>query len=171
MPAIDFDALPDDARVWVFGSEHAMPPSAVDTLLREVDAFLAGWSAHGAPLWCARSWRDGRFLAIGVDQSSAGASGCSIDGMFRVLQLLRPSIGANLLPGNRVYWRDQVGNVHSGQRAEFVGRAARGDVTGDTKVFDTAITTAAEWRSRFERPARESWHSKLIGQAATDRRP
>lgn len=165
MPAIDFEALPDDARLWVFGAEHELTPAAVDALLREVDAFLMNWSAHGAPLWCAREWRDGRFLAIGVDQSSAGASGCSIDGMFRVLQLLRPSIGANLLPGNRVYWRDHSGRVQSAQRSEFLRLAEFGEITGNTLVFDTAITTAADWRARFERPARETWHGRLIEKA------
>ena len=45
-----------------------------------VDAFLDQWNAHGSALTCAREWRDDRFLAIGVDQSTAGASGCSASG-------------------------------------------------------------------------------------------
>jgi hypothetical protein len=165
MPSVEFDTLPDDARLWVFAAERALSPRVADALLREVDAFLTDWSAHGAPLRCAREWRHDQFLAIGVDQSTAGASGCSIDGLFRVLQLLRRSIGANLLPGNRVYWRDDAGSIRGGQRSEFTALAARGEVSGDTTVFDTSIAAAADWRSRFERPARETWHARLIAAA------
>jgi hypothetical protein len=36
------------------------------------------------------------------------------------------------------------------------------DVDGDTPVFDTTITTVGELRTRFERPARDSWHADLL---------
>jgi hypothetical protein len=88
MPRVSFEELPDDARVWVFGAASEVTPPASERLLDAVDDFLAHWNAHGSPLVCAREWRDDHFLAIGVDQSTAGASGCSIDGLFRTLQRL-----------------------------------------------------------------------------------
>ena len=80
MPRVVFESLPDDARVWVFGAANALDDRARERLLSAVDEYLDQWHAHGAALVCARDWRDDRFLAIGVDQSTAGASGCSIDG-------------------------------------------------------------------------------------------
>src|SRR5438477_6677729 len=77
MPRVSFDGLPDSARVWVFGSDDPVSANSADRLLGDVDAFLDRWNAHGFPLTCARDWRDDHFLAIGVDQSTAGASGCS----------------------------------------------------------------------------------------------
>jgi hypothetical protein len=162
MPIVAFDSLPPAARVWVFAADQPLAPVAASTLQREVDEFLTQWNAHGAPLTCAQAWRDGRFLAIGVDQSTAGASGCSIDGLFRVLQRLQPALGANLLPGPRVYWRNATGEITSGTRAEFTKLAQSGGVTKLTKVFDTAVTTADDWRRRFELPATETWHAALI---------
>jgi len=67
MPIVPFASLPDSARVWVFASDQPLTGAAADTLLAAVDGFLAAWRAHGLPLRCARDWRDGRFLAIGVD--------------------------------------------------------------------------------------------------------
>lgn len=163
MPVVAFDSLPADARVWVFAADAALGHGAETTLLSEVDAFLAQWNAHGHPLTCARAWRDGRFLAIGADQTTAGASGCSIDGMFRVLKQLQPVLGASLLPGPRVYWRDAAGDIKTATRPEFARLAAGGSVSEVTPVFDTSVTTAADWRGRFERRAGESWHGELLG--------
>src|SRR6185295_11290079 len=142
MPTVAFESLPREARVWVFAADAALSAGAEAALLREVDAFLAQWNAHGNPLTCARAWRDGRFLAIGVDQSTAGASGCSVDGLFRVLQRLQPELGASLLPGPRVYWRSADGAIASNVRPEFTRLASSGAVSAATPVFDTSLTTA-----------------------------
>ncbi|MDQ3673342.1 MAG: ABC transporter ATPase, partial [Gemmatimonadota bacterium] len=83
MPIVEFEDLPDSSRVWVFGSDRRLEEEEAVMLLEEVDRFLAGWKAHGAPLTVGRNWRHDRFLAVAVDQSTAGASGCSIDGLFR----------------------------------------------------------------------------------------
>lgn len=162
MPLVPFDALPDDARVWVFAADRPLGPDAAQRLLGEVDSYLARWNAHGQPLTCARAWRDDQFLAVAVDQRDAHASGCSIDGMFRVIKGLEPVLGAALVGGGRVLWRGRDGAVQVGSRDEFSDLAARGDVSPDTHVFDPTVATAADWRTRFERPASESWHAALM---------
>ena len=157
MPIVEFDALPPDARVWVFSADSALSEPSVHMLISEIDSFLESWKAHGHPLRAARDFRDQRFLAIGVDQSTEGASGCSIDGLFRTLQGLQRRIDANLLQGGRVFWRDADGSIRGGTRAEFAHSA-----TGDTRVFDTTVTTAAGWRDDFERAASDSWHGEIL---------
>jgi hypothetical protein len=163
MPQVPFDSLPSDARVWVFGAVRDLTQPASERLLDAVDAFLAQWNAHGSRLTCAREWRDGRFLAIGVDQSAAGASGCSIDGLFRTLARLEPELGTSLLGGGRVYYRDHEGHVNAATRKSFGELAREGRIGPETPTFDTSVTTASAWREQFERPVRESWHAQLIG--------
>jgi len=163
MPHVPFETLPADARVWVFGAANELTVPASDRLLGAVDDFLTQWNAHGSPLVCAREWRDNRFLAIGVDQSTAGASGCSIDGLFRTLARLEPELGTSLLGGGRVYYRDGSGRVNATTRTAFNQLARAGRVGPETPVFDTSITSAEAWRERFERTVRESWHAELIG--------
>src|SRR5918999_5223263 len=156
MPIVPFESLPDSSRVWIFGSDRPVTGAAAERLLAEVDRFLAEWRAHGEPLRCGRRWTDDRFLVVGVDQSTANASGCSIDGLFRRLQLLERTIGGRLVGGGRVYYRDHSGVAQCVSRAELEGLVARGEVGPDTAVFDTSITDLREWRGRVERPARET---------------
>lgn len=163
MPIVPFESLPDSSRIWIFGSDRPVTGAAADTLLGEVDQFLDAWRAHGQPLRTGRLWTDGRFLVIGVDQSDAHASGCSIDGLFRRLQQLEGTIGARLVGGGRVYYRDHGGAAQSVDRAELDSLVSRGEVGPDTVVFDTSITDLGEWRARFERPARKTWVADLLG--------
>ena len=162
MPIVAFDSLPDSSRIWVFGSDQPVTGAAAEQLLAEVDRFLEEWRAHGEPLRCGRLWADNRFLVVGVDQSTANASGCSIDGLFRRLQLLERSIGARLVGGGRVYYRDHAGVAQSVSRAELDALVAKGEVGPDTAVFDTSITDLGEWREKFERPARKTWVAELL---------
>ena len=162
MPRVAFASLPADARVWVFGAASELTEPASARLLDAVDDFLEQWNAHGSPLVCARELRDGRFLAVGVDQSTAGASGCSIDGLFRTLAKLESALGTTMLGGGRVYYRDAQGRVNVATRAVFNQLARDGQVGPDTPAFDTSITSASAWREHFEKPIRESWHAQLM---------
>ena len=162
MAAISFQDLPGDARVWVFAASDALVADKADALLGAADEYLGDWKAHGLPLTCARDWREDRFLAIGVDQRDAHASGCSIDGLFRVLQRLESSLGTSLVGGGRVFYRDADGRITCVSRAEFAARAAAGSVADNARVFDTSVTTASAYRDRFEQPAAASWHAALF---------
>jgi hypothetical protein len=162
MPVVPFETLPDSARVWVFGSDKPLDEAATTALLKGVDEHLADWKAHGEPLTVSREWRDERFLVVAVDQSTAGASGCSIDGLFRVLQQLERTVGANLVGGGRVFYRDSTSAVQCVPRASVAQLAASGAITKDTVVFDPAITDLGTFRACFERRAKESWVADLI---------
>lgn len=165
MPTVPFDSLPDNARVWVFGSSKSLSENESAMLLARVDEFLADWKAHGDPLTAARMFSNARFLTIAADQDSAHASGCSIDGLFRSLKELELQIGASLLDRSLVYYSDDSG-IHSVHRDEFSTLAAAGRVSGETSVFDPTVTALGEWRARFQSKAANSWHAGLFADSA-----
>lgn len=163
MPIVDMETMPDTSRVWVFGSDRPLAPGKDQILLKEVDRFLGGWKAHGAPLTVGRSWKHDRFLTIAVDQSTEGASGCSIDGLFRALKALEPQLEASLVTSGCVFFRDQSGNIMCELRDRFSELGSEGKVSPSTQVFDATVTSLGEWRARFELKAGESWHAGLLG--------
>ena len=162
MPSVPFDSLPANARVWVFASDRPLRGKDSEQLLVEVDRFLAQWNAHGHPLRCARDWRDDRFLVIGVDPTAEQASGCSIDGLFRGLQILERVLKTRLVAGGRVFYRDDSGATQLVARPEIAALAAQGALTSATPVFDLSLTAASDYRARFERPAGETWVAALL---------
>ncbi len=162
MPLVAFSALPADARVWVFACDRNLTADEAGSLLSEVDVYLRQWKAHGSPLRCAREWVHDRFLAVGIDPTAEQASGCSIDDLFRNLREIGKGIGAQLLGGGRVFYRDAAGHPQSATRPEFSALAAGGSVTRNTTIFDTSVISATDWRERFERPAGDAWTAELL---------
>ena len=162
MPKVDFNSLPDSARVWVYGADRELGEGGEKQLLSTVDSFLDEWKAHGTPLSAARDWREGRFLTVAVDQEKAGASGCSIDGLFRNLKALEGTLGAQLVPSGLVYFRGRDGHVRAVTRDEFSEAARRGEIDDDTEVFDLSVTSLREWKGRFKSRAEDSWHKSLM---------
>lgn len=169
MPRIAFSDIHDRARLWVFTADTSVADAT--PLLDAVDAHLAQWAAHGVPLLCARDWRDERLLVIAVDEAATGASGCSIDGLFRTISRVQSQVGADLLGSGRVAWRDADGAVRVHARAEFESLAARGAITPDTPVLATLAETVGEWRTAGENPARSSWASSLLPSQAGSSKP
>ena len=161
MPLVPFNALPDSARIWVFGSDVPLNGAVADTLLTEVDRYLDSWKAHGSPLKAAREWSDSRFLIVGIDPTAEQASGCSIDGLFRHLQQIQKTIGAQLVGGGRVFYRDPTGTTQATTRDEFKTLKSNGAIGPKTPVFDTSLTRLDDWRSKFEKPLADSWAASL----------
>jgi hypothetical protein len=161
---VSFSEMPPDARLWIFAAERPLAEGEQQTLLTAVDEFLDGWAAHGAPLAAARDLRYGQFLFVAVDESSAGASGCSIDAMTRVLAALEGRMGLELVNHGPVLYRagDRVARL---DRAAFAERARRGDVAPDTIVFNNTLARVADLQDgKWEVPARESWHARAFFQ-------
>jgi hypothetical protein len=165
MPLVKIEEMPDDARTWVFGSDRTLDTRASNTLLKEVDLFLPHWKAHGAPLTVGKDLKYGRFLTVAVDQSTAGASGCSIDGLFRALKAVEAALGASLVTSGLIYFRDKKGAIQSVDREQFTALGRQGKIGRETPVFDPTVTTLGEWRARFELKAGESWHAKLLDKS------
>jgi hypothetical protein len=160
MPHVDFSSLPDTARAWVFAADASIADPS--PLLAVVDAHLDQWAAHGVPLVCAREWSDDRFLVIGVDEAATGASGCSIDGLFRILSRTQVALGADLVSSGRVAWRNADGEIRVSTRTVFEAFAEDGVVHRATPVFSTLAETVGEWRAQKSVAASESWASGLL---------
>ena len=167
MTRIPFSELPDDARLWVFGSDRPLDEAEERRLLDAVDRFLESWKAHGEPLDAGRDWRHGRFLLVAVDESTAPPSGCSIDSMIHLLKELEADLGVTLVDNAPVWFRGD-GRIRRASRAEFLARAESGEVGPDTVVFDnTVLRLEALREGKWEQPARETWHGKAFFPEAT----
>lgn len=153
---VNIDQLSNDAHIWIFGISPSLDEQRGEALLRQVDAFLEHWDAHGVPIRGARDLREGTFLIVAADEQRE-KSGCSIDRMFGTLRSLERELGVHILDANRVFLRDD-GTVRAVPRADF-----RSAATLETTVFDVTAERLGEIRSgAWERRAADSWHRQLL---------
>lgn len=162
MPRTSFDALPANARLWIFAAERPLSAQEREYLLTTVDGFLDQWQAHMRPLVSARDFHHDRFLFVGVDESAAGASGCSIDALVRDIKRLEAELGLALIDRAPVLYRDG-GDILRVPREEFAELARTGRVTRDTIVFDNTLTQLGDLQAgRWEVPAEQAWHGRAF---------
>ena len=162
MPRIEFEQLPEDARVWIFAAERTLAPDEQTQLLTAVDQFIDQWGAHDAPLTAGRELRYDRFLFVAVDQRRVGPSGCSIDALVRQMKGLEQRIGVELVNHAPVVFRkdDEIMRV---ARDEFAALASAGEVGPDTTVFDNTLTRLGDVRAgRWETQVANSWHGRAF---------
>lgn len=153
---VNLDQLSNDAYVWIFGISPSLDAQKSDALMRQVNAFLENWAAHGTPIPGAAELREGSFLIVAADENRE-KSGCSIDRMFGTLKQLERDLGVAILDANRVFLRDEHG-VRAVPRSEF-----RNAATLETPVFDVTVERLGDVREgAWEKPAAESWHRQLL---------
>jgi hypothetical protein len=163
MPLTDFAALPGHSRLWTFAANRPLGDQETAPFLAATDQFLGGWSAHNVPLATGRDWRYGQFLFVGVDEDSAGASGCSIDALVRFIRQAEGALGVAMTDNRPVWFRGRDGEIRCESRERFRALAKEGAVTAGTIVFDNTIETVGDLRSgRWETPASESWHGRAF---------
>lgn len=168
MSVHEIEALPDGARLWVFGASRPLRDREATLLEERMAPFLAEWTAHRRELRAAWDLREGRFLAVAADESGTAASGCSIDALMRHLRGLEEAMGVSLLDGTPVWYRRSDGEIAAVTRPEFRRLGAEGEITEETPVFDPTLSTLGELRAgRLERPAGRSWHARLLPEGAS----
>lgn len=151
--------LSDDAKIWIFGISPRLDDTHATTLLRQVDAFLENWDAHGHPVLSGRDLIDGSFLVIAAEKSSE-TSGCSIDRLFRVIQDTERNAKVSMLDANRIFYRDEAGTVHAATRADF-----RSLATADTVVCDVTSTRLGDLRSgAWQQRVADSPYARLLAR-------
>ena len=84
----NFDNISDQARVWIYQADRPIGTEEKNVIIKDTEAFLSQWAAHGSALQAAGDLLFDHFLVICIDESFQMASGCSIDSSVRFVQEL-----------------------------------------------------------------------------------
>jgi hypothetical protein len=165
MPLSTFDALPDEARLWLLAFEHPTEPAI---LAQGMDVLLEHWHHKGVHYQAAWTLLENRILAVAEPTLAAQPSGCAIDGMLRGVKQLVTKLGLGLEDPQSVIVR-QAGTIQAIPRTELAARLSEGSLDDATPVLDLALLTLGDLRQgRLERPLATTWiRRKYRDQVAT----
>lgn len=106
-----------------------------------------------------------RFVIVSAFVPGDQVSGCGIDASDHELEEIAGIVGFSRAPVLDVFFEAE-GVVRNVSRPEFARLAQRGDVSTDTVVYDTSLSSAGDWkRGLFARPVSELWHADYFFQA------
>ncbi len=161
---VPFDDLPETSRVWIYQCNRTLSAEEMEVVQSELALFLDQWTAHGAQLRAGYELPYNRFIVIALDQSETSASGCSIDSSVRFIQNLEQRFGVDLLDKMNVSYK-QGEFVAYKTLLEFKQMAKDKAVSKSTVVFNNLVNNISEYRSDWEVPAEESWHSRFLSKS------
>lgn len=149
------------SRVWVYQSDRKLTDAEVLQARVLLDNFTTGWTAHNNQLLAKAEIRYNRFVILIVDESQAGASGCSIDKSVNFMKQLEQHFGINLFDRFNLAYRDGE-EVISVSRHQFEDLLKAGTINTETIVFNNLAQNITELRTKWEVPFKDSWHIQLF---------
>jgi len=158
---INLEGLAPNSKIWIYQANRALSHDESISTQVALDQFAGNWVAHNRQLKAKAVLVENRFIILAVDESLAGASGCSIDASVHFLKTLQNQLGIDLFDRMRFAFKNENGELQSVTRSEFSSLYASGEISDETIVVDTLIKTKGEL-SALLKPLKESWHIRMV---------
>lgn len=158
---VAFKELPETSRIWVYQANRNFSDEELKVIHDLVPQFLTQWTAHGASLHAGYEVKYNRFIVFGLDQTTASASGCSIDASVHFIQGLEKRFGVELMDRMNVSFK-QGDYITYKSMADFKKMARAKAINKNTIVFNNLVANKQEYLEHWEVPASESWHGRFI---------
>lgn len=149
------------SRVWIYQSDRKLTDQEVQQIQPELDRFTTNWTAHNNQLKAKGEVRYNRFFILIVDESQAGASGCSIDKSVHFMQEVQQHLGINLFDRFNLAYREGE-EVLSLPRHDFEAKLKDGSINKETVVYNNLVQNLTELETKWEVPFKDSWHIQLF---------
>ncbi len=158
---MNVDHLPASTRVWIYQSSRPFIEEEIPSLKDYLQQFAQSWISHNRQLRAHADVLHNQFLVLMVDESMAGASGCSIDKSVHFMQQLGHQYNTDLFDRMTFAWKDGE-NVKTASSAEFAELYQKGAINDQTLVFDNLVKTKGELEEKWLKPLNESWHKRFV---------
>ncbi|MDB5156875.1 MAG: transporter ATPase [Mucilaginibacter sp.] len=156
----------ENSRVWIYQSDKKLADDIVQQIQQRLNSFTAEWTAHNNQLKARGEIRYNRFLILIVDETQAGASGCSIDKSVNFMKRLEQEFNINLFDRFNMAYRD-AGEVLSLPRHGFEELLKQGSINTNTIVYNNLVQNLSELETKWEVPFKDSWHIQLFRDLVT----
>ncbi len=162
MQIISKQQMPSTSRIWIFQNSFEMSDDMTAKIKELSTNFAKNWVSHQNQLASDALVLHNRFIIFIVDESVAGASGCSIDKSIAFIKYLEQEFSLNLLDRMNFAYLEENNKVKSLERIAFKEAYQQGKINENTLVFNNLITQLDELNSNWILPLKDSWHKRLI---------
>ena len=156
---MSLERLPDNSRVWFFGSDQLLNDEEKSSLSIELQEFVSSWKAHGAELAASFEILHDCILIVSVDESVTPPTGCSIDKVFKLLEKQASNWFNRLL-----IWRAfcNTAKIYTVDELQLALRT--GEVDRDTIIINSTVRSLTEVRKSLYISINDSWVSSKLAE-------
>lgn len=149
------------SKVWIYQSNRAFSSSDLGYLNEKLSSFTQTWSAHNQQLTAGYEIKYGYFIVLIVDETAAGASGCSIDKSVHLMKEIEQELGIDLFDRFQIAWK-KGNEIIISNRTPFEEAVQNGLVNNDTIVFNNLVKDYEEYQTQWETALNNSWHARVF---------
>ena len=150
------------SKIWIYQSNRELNETETEKVQALLNQFASSWTAHNQQLKAAAQVIYNRFIVLLVDESEAGASGCSIDKSVHFMKALEQEFNIDLFDRfNTAYLKGD--QILSAGREEFERLLKEGIVTNETVVFNNLVANYQDFKTKWQVPLKDSWHARVFG--------
>ena len=150
-----------ESRVWIYTTNRTLNDAETAATQQSLDAFTRQWTAHNQALLAKAEVFHNQLIVLMVDETRAGASGCSIDKSVHFLEGLGQELDVDFFERMRFAWMENE-RLHFANRAEFAANVGSGRISSDTLVVNTLAQSKQELNDKWLVPFGKSWHRRLV---------
>ncbi|MEM1326417.1 MAG: hypothetical protein AAGI23_10705 [Bacteroidota bacterium] len=156
-----YENLADSSRVWVYQSNRPFTAEEIPALRAFLQRFATNWVSHNRALQAFAELYYDQFIVLMVDESQAGASGCSIDASVRFLQQLEQEFQVSLFDRLTFAYKEN-GQIKTASKSEFKQLYQDGKISNQTLVFDNLVENKKAFEQNWVKLLKESWHRRMV---------
>jgi hypothetical protein len=146
----------DSSRVWIYQCNRPFWEKEIEEINMQLEMFYVQWQSHGTPV---KGWAKvvyNQFIVVMADEAQSGVSGCSTDGMVRIIKSIERQYSVQLFDRLTLsfFVNGKVQMLPIGQVQYAVDK---GYINGDTLFFNNAIETKEALEKSWLVPLKDSW--------------
>jgi len=158
---VDFNKIPEQAKVWVFPSSRKFYPQEIDGLQKKIENFLNEWEDQKISLTCAYKLAYGRFIILAMDTAEISLSLTAHETLTTFIQKLEKQHKLILLDRMNVCYK-QGEFVQYKDLKEFKTLIKNKAVSKKTVVFNNMINLKVELNYDWEINIMDSWLGRFV---------
>ncbi len=158
---VDFNTLPDSARIWVFQSNKTIELDKKDILKNRLTTFCQNWVSHNHTLHSSFKILYDKFIVLAIDESVSDISGCSIDKSVNLLKELEVELDISLLDKSLISFKSNE-TIATIILQDLKNKVEAGVITEDTIVFNTLVNNKSGLATEFETLAKNTWMKRYF---------
>jgi hypothetical protein len=149
------------SRVWVYQADRELAILEIKEVKEILKSFVERWTAHNQQLKATYEIKYNRFIVLIVDETQAGASGCSIDKSVHLMKTLEEKFQINLFDRFNIAYKTN-NRVFSANKLGFENLIAEGVIEQNTTVFNNLVDTYQAYLENWETAFKNSWHDRVF---------
>jgi hypothetical protein len=158
---VDYSALPEDAKVWVYPSSRKFYPTEIEEIEQKIKTFVENWKADDENFKASYQFLHNRFIIFVADVSETTITNLDIDASVSFILELQETYKVELLDKMNACFK-QGEFVQYKELKDFKKLVKNKAVTGKTIIFDNLINNKEDLENFWEISIENSWYNRFL---------